>query len=65
MLVMPEMPPPYQVAVVELDEGPRMLGGIVDKEAVIGDTVEVRWRDRPNLPPVPMFAVMGRDESAG
>jgi uncharacterized OB-fold protein len=59
MNVLPELEPPYQVAIVELDEGPRMLGGIVDGEARIGDRVEIRWWERKNLPPLPMFAVQG------
>jgi hypothetical protein len=36
-----------------------MLGGIVDSEARIGDRLEIRWREREELPPLPMFAVQG------
>jgi uncharacterized OB-fold protein len=58
MNVDPEWTPPYQVAIVQLDEGPRMLGGIAGTPAAIGDQVEVRWRARgEGLPPLPMFAV--------
>jgi uncharacterized protein len=56
--VLPELPPPYQVAIVQLSEGPRLLGGIVGNDASIGDQVEVRWREREGMPPLPMFAVV-------
>lgn len=59
--VIPELTPPYQVAVVELEEGPRLLGGIVGNDGQIGDPVEIRWRERKGLPPLPMFAVIRRD----
>ena len=59
MNVLPELEPPYQVAIVELEEGPRMLGGIVGGEARIGDRVEICWREREDLPPLPMFAAQG------
>ena len=56
MKVIPELEPPYQVAVVELAEGPRLTTNIVGGTAVIGDSVRVTWRDRPEpLPPVPVF----------
>jgi uncharacterized OB-fold protein len=56
MQVIPELEPPYQVAVVELAEGPRMTTNIVGGTAAIGDAVRVTWRDRPEpLPPVPVF----------
>jgi uncharacterized OB-fold protein len=60
MNVIPELPPPYQVAIVELDEGPRLLGGISGGDCAIGDRVEVRWREREVLPPLPMFGVTRR-----
>jgi uncharacterized OB-fold protein len=62
MNVMPELPPPYQVAIVELDEGPRLLGGITDGDGAIGDRVEIRWRDREGLPPLPLFEVVRSSE---
>jgi uncharacterized OB-fold protein len=62
MNVLPDLEPPYQVAIVELAEGPRMLGGIVGDKARIGDAVEIRWREREDLPPLPMFAIQGGSE---
>jgi uncharacterized OB-fold protein len=53
--ISPEFSPPYTVAVVELDEGPRMLTNIVGKAVKIGDRVRVAWRDRSDLPPLPVF----------
>jgi uncharacterized OB-fold protein len=47
--------PPYVVAVVELEEGPRLLTNIVNGEAEIGDPVRVVWRHRDDAPPVPLF----------
>ena len=47
--------PPYIVALVELDEGPRLLGNIVDGSANIGDRVKLVWQDRDNAPPLPMW----------
>lgn len=38
-----DMPPPYTVGLVELDEGPRMLAQVPD-DATIGDRVDARWR---------------------
>jgi uncharacterized OB-fold protein len=58
MEVLPEVAPPYQVALVELDEGPRFLTWIVGNDGCIGDRVEVRWHDREDLPPLPVFAVV-------
>lgn len=51
----PGFAPPYAVAIVELDEGPRLLTNIVNGEARIGTKVRVTWRDRSGLPPVPVF----------
>lgn len=36
---------PYSVAVVELDEGPRVLSRIAGEEPSIGDAVEVCYED--------------------
>jgi uncharacterized OB-fold protein len=52
--VIPELEPPYVVALVELDEGPRYTAGIVGP-SVIGDRVRLTWRDRHSAPPLPMF----------
>lgn len=57
--VLPDMTPPYVVALVELDEGPRLLTNIVDGETAIGDRVEVAWRDRSDGPPLPVFRPVG------
>ena len=53
--ISPEYEPPYVVALVELDEGPRMVGSIVDGEARIGDRVKLLWRDREDAPPLPVW----------
>jgi uncharacterized OB-fold protein len=56
MQVVPELKPPYQVAIVELDEGPRMTTNIVGGPAAVGDSVQLAWRERPQpLPAVPVF----------
>ena len=49
---------PYVVAVVELDEGPRLLANIVKPDIdrlAIGDWVEVTFEDRPEGVSLPMF----------
>jgi uncharacterized OB-fold protein len=53
--VRPELTPPYTVAIVELDEGPRLTAIIVNGETQIGDRVRVTWRERDGLPPLPVF----------
>lgn len=56
--VIPELVPPYQLALVDLDEGVRMLTNIEGAAARIGDRVSLRWRARGDgLPPLPVFAV--------
>lgn len=60
MLVTPDLSPPYLLAIVELDEGPRLLTNIVAETASIGDRVSVRWRQRGGgLPPLPVFTPAG------
>ena len=52
---------PYVVAVVELDEGPRLLANIVGPDIAslaIGDRVEVVFQDRPEGVTLPMFQVV-------
>ncbi|MYA84643.1 MAG: Zn-ribbon domain-containing OB-fold protein [Acidimicrobiaceae bacterium] len=52
---------PYVVAVIELDEGPRMLAGIVEPDMAslaIGDRVEVTFEDRPEGVTLPVFRVV-------
>lgn len=51
----PSAETPYLVAVVELDEGPRMMTQIVNGDAEIGDRVQVSWRHRDDAPPLPVF----------
>jgi uncharacterized OB-fold protein len=53
--VIPELEPPYVVAIVELDEGPRLVTNLVGPEPGIGERVEVTWRERDELPPLPVF----------
>lgn len=58
--VVDDLPPPYQIALVDLDEGPRLLTSIDGGAARIGDRVTVAWRERAGgLPPVPVFRVTG------
>ena len=53
--IAPEFDPPYIVALVELDEGPRMLCNIEGGAAEIGDRVKLIWRDREDAPPLPIW----------
>ncbi len=57
--VQPELPPPYQVAIVELAEGPRLLTNIASEGARIGQAVVLDWRRRDPLPPLPVFRTVG------
>jgi uncharacterized OB-fold protein len=51
----PGFEPPYVVAIVELDEGPRMLTNIERGSTSIGGRVRLAWRDRAPDPPLPVF----------
>jgi len=53
--LLPELTPPYQVALIDLAEGPRLLAGIDGEACAIGDEVAVAWRAREGLPPLPCF----------
>lgn len=53
--VSPNLTPPYIVAIVQLDEGPRLLTNIVGADAAIGDRVRLAWRERDDAPPLPVF----------
>lgn len=53
--VLPELPPPYAVALIDLDEGPRLLSNVIEGDCSIGARVRVVWRERPPLPPLPIF----------
>ena len=55
----PEFATPYVNAIVELDEGPRLLTNIVGGECRIGDRVRIDWRERANAPPLPVFTPVG------
>ncbi|WP_280824489.1 Zn-ribbon domain-containing OB-fold protein [Pseudaminobacter soli (ex Li et al. 2025)] len=55
-----ELVPPYLLALVDLDEGPRLLTNIEAAQACIGDRVAVAWRARDGLPPLPVFKPAGR-----
>jgi len=57
--VIPDLEPPYVVALVALDEGPRMTTNIVGGACRIGDRVRVAWRDRTEMPPLPVFEPVG------
>jgi uncharacterized OB-fold protein len=50
----------YDIVLVDLDEGFRMMSSVVgDEPVVIGARVEVRWREgEGDAPPVPVFAVV-------
>ncbi len=59
--VSPELPVPYVDALVDLDEGPRLLTTIVgDAAPRIGARVRVTWKERPDAPPLPVFEVVDR-----
>jgi uncharacterized protein len=60
--VHPQLPPPYVVALVDLDEGPRLLTNVVG-ECAIGDRVHVRWVDRDDLV-VPVFGRVDEMDAA-
>jgi hypothetical protein len=50
---------PYAVALVDLDEGPRMMANIVGSDALavkIGDRVQVTFEDRGNGAMLPQFS---------
>ena len=52
---------PYVVAVIELDEGPRMLTNLVAPDMdrlAIGDRVEAVFEDRSEGVTLPLFRVM-------
>lgn len=55
MLSNPELEEPYQVALVDLGDGVRMLANIVNGAVEMGDRVSVRWSERNNAPPLPVF----------
>ena len=58
--VVDELQPPYFLALVDLDEGPRLLTNIDGDSARIGDRVTLAWRSRNGLPPLPIFRTSPR-----
>jgi uncharacterized OB-fold protein len=58
--VVDDLPVPYAVGLVELDEGPRLLAGL-GPGCEIGTRVVARWYERVGQPPVPRFVL---EESA-
>lgn len=50
-----ELAPPYLLALVDLEEGPRLLTNVLGESAGIGDAVTLDWRERAEAPPVPVF----------
>ena len=54
--LLPELVPPYQVALVALEEGPHLLAGLEGLGYSIGEQVHVAWREREGAPPLPVFA---------
>lgn len=53
--VIEELPPPYQLALVDLDQGARLLTNIQGTHVLIGARVRLAWRRREGLPPLPVF----------
>ncbi len=57
--VIAALQPPYHLALVDLEEGPRLLTNILcdtDQVPRIGDSVVLDWREREaELPPLPVF----------
>lgn len=58
MPVSKDLAPPYLLALVDLDEGPRLLTNVEAESAGIGDRVTVAWRRRDGLPPLPVFRLL-------
>ncbi len=55
---------PYTAAIVELDEGPRMLTNLTRNDCAIGSRVQVSWRERKGQAPVPIFGPLDDVEDA-
>lgn len=52
--ISPEHEPPYVVALVELDEGVRLVTNL-PPDCPIGTRVRVAWKERAPAPPLPVF----------
>jgi uncharacterized protein len=61
--VTPALVPPYVLALVDLEEGPRLLTNILG-DCAIGDRVRLRWTVQGGLP-VPVFSREPEDRPAG
>lgn len=46
---------PYTVALVDLDEGPRLTTQLVGEPVEIGARVRLQWQVRDDAPPLPVF----------
>lgn len=57
--VVPELDPPYMVALVQLDEGLLFTANVVGGPGAIGERVRMIWRERAGLPPLPVFEPIG------
>jgi uncharacterized OB-fold protein len=53
LAVHPEIPPPYTVAIVDLDEEGARIMAPATAPVAIGDRVRVGWRPRAGMPPFP------------
>ena len=58
----PDHTPPYTVALVDLDEGARMLTRLLGRPGRIGDRVTLDWVPREDLPPLPVFRLPAPDD---
>lgn len=59
---------PYVVALIELDEGPRMVSNIVGENALstrIGDRVQVTFEDRGEGAMLPQFELAATSQTKG
>jgi uncharacterized OB-fold protein len=54
-----DVSPPYPVALVELDEGPRVLA-FADPTVAIGDRVHLRWQAAAHTPFPVLYAAVDR-----
>lgn len=52
---------PYDVAIIALDEGPKLLTNLTTW-CPIGAAVELQWRELDGRPPVPVFGPVKRQE---
>jgi uncharacterized OB-fold protein len=63
-----EFPPPYVVALIDLDEGVRMMSNVVDRDpesVAIGDRVEVRFDRVSDTISLPIFVPLDLEPGDG